>query len=395
MMLASACAASSDTRAAELQCISYGCTTYHRTPHMLRVTAIAVTAVGAAAAAAAAALGARLSHASHEWPGRMRQQAHLPSCSPDLDLLHNSNSAAGGAAGLPVQRAYSDGDDHECGCGGEYSTRARFRYQGERDKQGRAHGLGEMVYSDGSMYRGEWRAGQRSGRGVFTWRGVDDVMLAARAAAEGSASAVAHGSEWRCYVGQWANDLPCGSGAVATQGGTLLCGDWRAGRLHGHGLKSWQNGSVYTGTWADGRAEGVGCFIAADVTHYQGQWHAGRQHGVGLLTYANGDSYKGEFCRGRRHGRGYYQWANGDSFFGDWCHGEPKGWGVYTWASGARFEGEHRGDCFYGKGLFVPSCGDRTYGWWVRDELVAQLDERLYDASGRSARDICSEDGQA
>ena len=62
------------------------------------------------------------------------------------------------------------------------------KYTGERDANGYRHGFGQFVFSDGSMYNGQWQQGLRHGYGVY--RLPNNV----------------------CYRGQWALDLKHGFG---------------------------------------------------------------------------------------------------------------------------------------------------------------------------------------
>jgi hypothetical protein len=44
-----------------------------------------------------------------------------------------------------------------------------LRGEGEVNAQGEREGRGTMVYDDGSMYEGQWRAGKKHGRGKYSF----------------------------------------------------------------------------------------------------------------------------------------------------------------------------------------------------------------------------------
>jgi hypothetical protein len=136
------------------------------------------------------------------------------------------------------------------------------------------NGRGAYAYPGGSMYVGEFHAGQPHGRGSLT-------------AADGSVR-----------VGTWERgrriareaSMPARQASDRSDVG-CTSGDCRAGQ----GAYRWSNGSRYTGDFRDFK-----------------------QHGQGTLVYSNGASYAGEWQNGRRHGYGSYSETRGRRYVGMW-----------------------------------------------------------------------------
>ena len=85
------------------------------------------------------------------------------------------------------------------------------KYTGERDPNGYRNGHGQFVFSDGSIYRGQWWQGLRHGYGEYR------LMNGA------------------VYKGQWAFDLKHGFGKFAAPG-TEITGVWLHDRLNGRAI---------------------------------------------------------------------------------------------------------------------------------------------------------------
>ena len=93
-------------------------------------------------------------------------------------------------------------------------------YTGQRIGR-KAHGIGTMVYNDGSMYEGEWENGSRHGQGTLTWDNGD------------------------IYEGQWENNVRQGQGTMTWDNGDVYEGQWEKNVRQGQGTITWDNGDVY------------------------------------------------------------------------------------------------------------------------------------------------------
>lgn len=94
----------------------------------------------------------------------------------------------------------------------------------------RRDGQGTMVYRDGAQYRGEWRLGERAGRGILT-APQRPIMR---------------------YEGAWLNDKFDGKGEVFFQNLDRYQGAFSAGCMHGQGLYTYANGVSLAGEWKQG-----------------------------------------------------------------------------------------------------------------------------------------------
>ena len=108
------------------------------------------------------------------------------------------------------------------------------KYTGPRDEQGEAHGKGEMVYQDGSTYKGEFFHGQMDGLGGF----------------------VAGGDPKTGYT---------------------YSGSWKMGRKHGRGVLKWPNGQVYEAEWKDNVLDGNGWYTTVEGQRIECTWVKGIQ----------------------------------------------------------------------------------------------------------------------
>ena len=189
-----------------------------------------------------------------------------------------------------------------------------LRGEGEVNAQGEKEGRGTLVFPDGNMYEGQWRAGKAHGQGKYT---------------------------------------------VAT--GDVYEGEFVEGAPHGHGKYSYSSGSVYEGEWVADKKHGRGKLTHADGNSYEGEWAEGKKHGKGMYTYADGASYEGEYAEDKKHGKGTETYASGDSYEGEWADDKKHGKGTYTFPNGevdvVRFEAGAP------VGQAVRWSADRTEAW--------------------------------
>lgn len=128
--------------------------------------------------------------------------------------------------------------------------------------------------ADGSVYEGMCAAGQRDGKGVYTW---------------------ASGNR---YEGDWLGGKRHGYGKLTYATGAVYEGDYRAGREHGQGKMQWPNGASYEGGYKDGRFHGQGTYRSASGNQYRGEFSDGSMTQNGTCTMQSGESYPGP-CRSK------------------------------------------------------------------------------------------------
>ena len=134
-----------------------------------------------------------------------------------------------------------------------------MQYDGSISSEGKFHGKGSIVYSNGERYAGDWEHGQRHGTGVYTY-------------ADGGS-----------YDGQWDRD-----------------------KISGEGRARYADGNVYEGSWVNGKIHGTGKLETSKFS-YDGEWRDGKKHGEGSCRYHdNGDDYEGSWAEDKWHGHGVW-----------------------------------------------------------------------------------------
>lgn len=104
------------------------------------------------------------------------------------------------------------------------------------------------IYSDGSIYDGNFNNGIKSGQGTMTY------------------------PNGKRYVGNWENDKPNGQGSYTLTDGTRYQGEFKNGMKNGQGSIVWKNGNKYEGMWKDDKRNGYGIFTHADGSRKDGDW---------------------------------------------------------------------------------------------------------------------------
>lgn len=120
-------------------------------------------------------------------------------------------------------------------------------YFGEVNAEDRPHGYGIKFYSDGSIYQGEFVAGQR-----HTVTSVKGGMW--------------HRPDDSSYEGTWVKDFK-----------------------HGHGFMRYPDSSTYTGEFAKSYEHGHGKKHYPDRSWFEGKFRFGKRDGQGALHSPNGD----------------------------------------------------------------------------------------------------------
>jgi hypothetical protein len=142
---------------------------------------------------------------------------------------------------------------------------------------GVAHERKKVTYENGT-YAGEFRHGQRYGRGTYEWK-------------DGS-----------CYDG-----------------------DWARGKKHGVGRWQGEDG-VYDGSWKEDRRHGLGRVVDKQGGVYEGEWVAGTRHGRGKYVFPDGTTFEGRFANDRNE-EGWQTSPDGERA---WCVRDARGKLVVT-----------------------------------------------------------------
>ncbi|KAJ8765362.1 hypothetical protein K2173_012059 [Erythroxylum novogranatense] len=148
------------------------------------------------------------------------------------------------------------------------------------------HGKGKYLWSDGSMYEGEWKLGRASGFGKFSW------------------------PSGATYEGHFRSGCMDGFGTFIGFDGDSYKGNWLSDHKHGFGLKRYANGDVYQGSWKSNLQDGQGKYIWSNGNVYAGEWNKGVIHGNGVLVWTNGNRYEGYWENGVPKGKGFFTFSN-------------------------------------------------------------------------------------
>ena len=268
------------------------------------------------------------------------------------------------------------------------------------------HGHGEITYSSGSHFEGQWVNDVREGKGVFTFA-CGDV-----------------------YEGEWKNGMYHGYGKYIGFNSDSYEGEWKEDKMHGQGSYTYRDsGDVYEGRWFEGKREGRGKEVCGNGDVYEGEYRndervslslLNREHllsgtdengvririftarltgtreaivapghtpGLSECTY-KGDTIpdpsnrKGLTVPGQlRHGHGEITYASGSHFVGQWINDKRSGMGTYTYACGDVYEGEWLDGMYHGKGKYTGKDSDTYDGCWKCDRMEGH-GRYFYSSSG-------------
>lgn len=79
------------------------------------------------------------------------------------------------------------------------------------------------------------------------------------------------------YEGQWKNGERFGKGKLMWKDGSIYEGYWRDNKTNGKGRLIHANGDIYEGEWKDDKASGYGEFFHRDGGTYKGNWECDKQ----------------------------------------------------------------------------------------------------------------------
>ena len=215
-------------------------------------------------------------------------------------------------------------------------------YTGSYNSYGLFDGVGKMVYGNNIIYDGEWKNGNRQGRGIINYNG-------------------------NTYVGQWTYDIINGNGKMTFSNGDIYEGEWRDGEVHGSGIMTFSNGNTYVGQWIKGKSHGNGKMTFSNGDIYEGEWRDGEVHGSGEMNYSNGDIYVGILENGKKHGYGNMNFSNGNRYNGEWKDNNIYGYGKMTYNNGDIYEGNWNNNKMHEYGEMTYNNGDIYDGDWVNN----------------------------
>ena len=228
-------------------------------------------------------LTARVKYASHSFDLQTRLRKLGSTTGETIDMLANSLSPAANStlSKLPAIVHRDDGSN----VSKSVTENEEGLYIGSWDYKDRRNGMGRQVFTDKSIFEGEWKDDKQEGWGRLV-------------KADGGV-----------YEGQWKDNF-----------------------RHGFGTESYADGSTYSGQFTQGICEGFGTFSFGCSTQWSGDVYCGwfrngLFHGRGAYWWADGGLFVGEWSSHKKHGRGLIYSTSGRVYYGDWLEGEPHGHG--------------------------------------------------------------------
>ena len=213
-------------------------------------------------------------------------------------------------------------------------------------------GYGVAIYSDGSVYEGNFRNGYYDGQGIFT---------------------MTDGSK---YEGEFYKGNFSGYGVFSYPDGTTKTGMWDRSRFageinpknvngcvsgdcdNGYGVYVNDNGDYYMGFFKDGKFHGQGKFITADGNIIRGAFENDLPHGYAMMRFHDDEvgvvTYSGDFKNGDFDGYGALRSEDGSVCFGQFKDGGLNGEAAY----------------------YEPQSGIVESGVYRNDELVEERDPK-------------------
>lgn len=228
-------------------------------------------------------------------------------------------------------------------------------YRGEF-QFGIRQGEGSLVYPDGKVCSGHFYSNQLYGnvKCVFPSGDIYEGPLTAY-----NQSGIYRLADGSIYRGGFRLGERTGFGVVrSNEGEVLYRGTFRNNEPHGRGWLRLANDSIYTGPVKNGKPDGYGRIEDADGTVYVGPVEAGKRNGKGLMTMPDGRTYKGDFSNNMVTGCGVYRWPDGRSYEGDFVQGIPHGKGKLVMADGKTYIGEFQNGLANGQGTLLSPEGE-------------------------------------
>jgi len=183
----------------------------------------------------------------------------------------------------------------------------KFKYQGNKDSEGKKLGFGIITYEDTSKIMGNFYDSKLNGVVYFYNCGLDNST----------------------YIGEYINNIPNGYGIYSRQGLKLEGMNWNKNYINNIGIALWDEGDIYEGEFKNNLKEGIGTYRWDDGASYMGNFQNNQINGYGIMNFANGNSYVGEFSDGYLSGWGKFTWEDGKCYIGNYYQNKKNGFGIF------------------------------------------------------------------
>ncbi|MEO1410571.1 MAG: caspase family protein [Bacteroidota bacterium] len=233
-------------------------------------------------------------------------------------------------------------------------------------RYGDRHGWGTYLYHDGGGYSGCWKSGNKHYFGARFWESGDFYLGLYQDGDRQDHGLYVHDSgnpeyevkatyfsERGCVLG----DCEDGFGVYIWDDGDLYAGFWKDGRQHYWGAKFWNeygNADFYIGLYKSSVRQDHGLYVYEDAspgfkvdpTYYseRGCVSGNCEDGIGLYIWSDGDVHAGVWKDGDQHYWGAMFWneyGNADFYQGMFRNGDRQDRGLYVYENATpKFEVE-------------------------------------------------------
>ncbi len=152
-----------------------------------------------------------------------------------------------------------------------------FKYEGEKNVEGKPHGFGMAKLMNGDTYEGQFKNGLASGKGTYISVGLTDTD-----------------PEAYKYTGNFEAGLFEGHGDIKFKNGFQYIGNFRKGYFHGSGKRRYSNGANCEGEFKNDRLNGKGMCNFPNYV-YSGLFKNDVPFGKGTMKFNDGSSLSGQF----------------------------------------------------------------------------------------------------
>ena len=105
--------------------------------------------------------------------------------------------------------------------------------------------------------------------------------------------------------------------------------NWNKNYINDIGIALWDEGDIYEGEFRNNLKEGIGTYRWDDGASYMGNFQNNQINGYGIMNFANGNSYVGEFSDGYLSGWGKFTWEDGKCYIGNYYENKKNGFGIF------------------------------------------------------------------
>ena len=209
------------------------------------------------------------------------------------------------------------------------------------------HGIGELTYDDGIVFKGQWVDGYIDGQGEMVnldgskvkgiWkkgRLVQGKYPVIEVETKDKKLYLSYINDERTWVfekdkhaigeyrGKTINNIPNGEGFFQYYDGDIYSGQWENGYISGNGIMV-NKKNISLGLFNKIFSQGLQ--LDLEKNNITGK----NISGIGLIRDKKGSGFRGQIKKGKPNGLGLMEYKNGEKYFGNWTNGIFDGQGIY------------------------------------------------------------------